>query len=532
MTRLRKLANHPAEGENMSDRPTRDTLELEVENFGPIVEAKIDLRPLTVFVGPSNTGKSYLAILIYALHRCFSSGPWFGFWRFSRESGMFQDGGRRQLPRKTIDALVLLARQGLADERKWLIDKSVVVPGAVATEIRSIFDAQGESLGNELGRSFGVSEPGTLIRKGKGNEARIVLRRFLSDDAAPDEHWMTVKSQETIFRTMIPEDTSLQIEPGWGGKSLDMLRRTSEQLVSAADQNDAGINWYAWQLIEVLTSCFAPRQVVGPLRQPAFYLPADRTGVMHTYKTVTSGLIESAPMSGARTAAPGPTLTGYLADFLQQLIALADSPPDGQGTAMRDIGTQIEDTILGGSVHVERMVLTGFPHFTYQPKDWKDRLPLMNASSMVSELGPVVLYLRHLVRPGDVLIVEEPESHLHPAMQVEFTRQLAALVRAGVRVIVTTHSEWILEELANVVRRSELCEARRKEIANGEVFLNPDQVGAWLFKPKRRPRGSVVEEMKPDDETGLYPTDYDPVSEALYNENVEIYNRIQDGSAG
>ena len=48
-----------------------ETLELEVANFGPIARAKIDLRPLTVFVGPSNTGKSYLAILIYALHRFF-----------------------------------------------------------------------------------------------------------------------------------------------------------------------------------------------------------------------------------------------------------------------------------------------------------------------------------------------------------------------------------------------------------------------------------------------------------------------------
>ena len=151
---------------------------------------------------------------------------------------------------------------------------------------------------------------------------------------------------------------------------------------------------------------------------------------------------------------------------------------------------------------------------------------------MVSDLAPVVLYLRHLVRPGDVLIIEEPESSLHPGMQVELIRQIAAIVRAGVRVILTTHSEWVLEELANIVRRSELCEAHRKEIANGEVALRPDQVGAWLFKPKRRPKGSVVEELKPDDETGLYPSDYDPVSEALYNENVEIYNRIQDGNAG
>ena len=46
-----------------------EPLQLSVSNFGPIAKAEIDLRPLTVFVGPSNTGKSYLAILIYALHR-------------------------------------------------------------------------------------------------------------------------------------------------------------------------------------------------------------------------------------------------------------------------------------------------------------------------------------------------------------------------------------------------------------------------------------------------------------------------------
>ena len=56
----------------MNDNVTKDSLELEVSNFGPIREARIDLRPLTVFVGPSNTGKSWLAILIYALHRYFS----------------------------------------------------------------------------------------------------------------------------------------------------------------------------------------------------------------------------------------------------------------------------------------------------------------------------------------------------------------------------------------------------------------------------------------------------------------------------
>ena len=49
---------------------TRNTpkVEISVRNFGPIAEADLDLRPLTVFVGPSNTGKTYLSVLIYALH--------------------------------------------------------------------------------------------------------------------------------------------------------------------------------------------------------------------------------------------------------------------------------------------------------------------------------------------------------------------------------------------------------------------------------------------------------------------------------
>lgn len=48
-------------------------LDLTVSNFGLIAEWRIELRPMTVFVGPCNTGKSYLAVLTYALHRAFGA---------------------------------------------------------------------------------------------------------------------------------------------------------------------------------------------------------------------------------------------------------------------------------------------------------------------------------------------------------------------------------------------------------------------------------------------------------------------------
>ena len=151
----------------------------------------------------------------------------------------------------------------------------------------------------------------------------------------------------------------------------------------------------------------------------------------------------------------------------------------------------------------------------------------MQTSSMVSELAPVVLYLRHLVQRGNVLIVEEPESHLHPAMQAAFARELARLVRTGVRVVITTHSEWFLEQIGNLVRLFSLPENRRAGISGADVALSPEEVGAWLFKPGSE--GSVVEEVEVDPETGLFPTDYDEVSQSLYNEGADIFNRLQEG---
>ena len=49
-------------------------MKLTVKNFGPIRQAKnIEVKPMTIFVGPGNTGKSYLAMLIYATNRVLLS---------------------------------------------------------------------------------------------------------------------------------------------------------------------------------------------------------------------------------------------------------------------------------------------------------------------------------------------------------------------------------------------------------------------------------------------------------------------------
>ena len=263
-----------------------------------------------------------------------------------------------------------------------------------------------------------------------------------------------------------------------------------------------------------------------PLNADAFYLPAGRTGVLH----VASALRHGAAGGGRRPTAGIPALSGVRADLVENLIALGRGPrPDSAGRGRRPLGELaglLEQNVLGGGVGVGRGE-GGDPIASYRPAGGERELPITRASSSVSELAPVALYLRHLVRPGDLLIIEEPESHLHPATQAAFARELARLVRAGVRVLLTTHSEWFLEQIGNLVRLSALPESRRAGLAGADVALRPAEVGVWLFEPRLRPRGAVVSELGLDEETGLYPAGYGEVGEALYNEGAEIFNRLQ-----
>ena len=97
----------------------------------------------------------------------------------------------------------------------------------------------------------------------------------------------------------------------------------------------------------------------GALNFPAFYLPADRTGVMHAHGDDDQRHDRQCADDRSRAVLhPTPTLSGLLADFLQQIIEVDRMVgPEGEGTAaVPEIGARIEETILGGSVHIERKV--------------------------------------------------------------------------------------------------------------------------------------------------------------------------------
>lgn len=511
----------------MEDKESHDlasgNYSIKVEDFGPIVSADVDLRPLTVFIGPSNTGKSYLAILIYALHQFFgaASGPF--YWPRTR----FR---RRRLALPALKALKpsASAQGSLTTWLAGMLEKGPTpsLPKDVDAVIRPILERPGVEgqLEAEIRRCFGVENPNDLVRQ-PGNHAVTKIGLAIPQEIGSQAVRYVFKfgqRSEPRFSGELPFVEPMAIGEEISGDlyfEAQRLMRIDDSAFSEEDEIELDSVWssLAHSLFESLTR---------PLARDAFYLPADRTGVMHSHQVVVSTLIQNATTAGLRPSADVPMLSGVLADFLNELILLSGRRSPKSSVGLAGI---IERNILEGVIKLNR-TRTSYPVFTYRPTGWKRDLPLMRTSSMVSELAPVVLYLRHLVHPGNLLIIEEPESHLHPAMQAAFARELVRLAHAGIRVIMTTHSEWFLDQLGNLVRLGMLPEEKRKGTADADYALRPEEIGAWLFERRQRPKGTLVKEIILDSETGLFPTDFDSVSEALYNEGAEIFNRLQEGT--
>ena len=515
-------------------------LELSVRDFGPIAEANIDLRPMTVFVGPSNTGKSYLAILIYALHGFFAGRVTGSLPSPGTELGdyavpLFNRGTPSELTISSadIDALLGWTEETLSVLRSKAAqtDFSPAMPESVSSLIVTRFrDIRGQDrlLNYEIARCFGrVDTPG-LVRYGAGGGARVSVRMRVSETGGSPESFgygFTIQAGVRDLHALVPESKHLRFDSGkinWSHRSIEQGLAWLSRQVRNADGEDRRQRFVSLLVNELAVALGT--HVFDPLTRLGYYLPAARTGIMDSYLAVVGSLIHQTSQPGVRQDASLPTLSGNLSDFLLRLTSLSDlHRVDLDG----DLAGNIERNILQGEVRMERTV-GGLPEFLYRQNGWDDDMRLMNASSMVSELAPVVLYLRHVVGPGEVLIIEEPEAHLHPAMQVEFIRQLAAAVRAGVRIVITTHSEWVLEELSNLVHLSALPESKRKGIGGAEYALTPDQLGVWLFDPKEQPLGSVVREIPFDAEYGGFVSDYEDVAVNTHNDWAGISNRLSE----
>ena len=522
----------------MVSHEERNTVRLDVSNFGPIAEASVDLRPLTVFVGPSNTGKSYLATLTYALHRFFSGDSANSKLDPSSRRSSFRSSfvfGRPEVNQPDADRqLAVIANwiQSLSNAGALGTDP-VALPNEVDSIVRRRIRARSdwnEVIPGEFARCFGTAGTNWLVRHGAPSSGAEFSLKWMHDSdegqSVPLRFDFSLDKQGFRSSGALADSVRLSIESE-SATALPFQFRLVQSIPVEEDKHSFLLSFMADQIADS-----AGDLMVSPFSRLAYYLPTDRTGIMHAHRWVAESTISSAPFASLRSSPSSPSLSGVLADFLLQMMSLGNTeshkPQDSidAQSVVDDFGAPIEEQMLWGKIRTDRSN-PAYPTISYLPNGWKTELPLMNASSMVSELAPVVLYLRHVVKPGEVLIIEEPESNLHPAMQVEFMRQLAAVVNSGVRIMITTHSEWILDELANLVRLSDLPPEKRTPRLKNEPALDPRDVGVWLFERGKEDDGSRVKELPFDVNEGGFATGYEDTARLTYNQWAAIHNLLQ-----
>ena len=92
-----------------------------------------------------------------------------------------------------------------------------------------------------------------------------------------------------------------------------------------------------------------------------------------------------------------------------------------------------------------------------QPVGRSQSVDLTSVGVGVSQALPVVL-LCLLATPGSVILLEQPELHLHPAMQLKLADFLLAAARTGRQIVVETHSEHVVNRLRLHVAADETTE--------------------------------------------------------------------------
>lgn len=150
------------------------------------------------------------------------------------------------------------------------------------------------------------------------------------------------------------------------------------------------------------------------------------------------------------------------------------------------------------------------------------KLTMDESSSAVRSLLDIGFYLRHEAKPGQLLMVDEPELNLHPENQRRIARLFARLVNVGIKVFVTTHSDYIIKELNTLIMLNH-DEPHLKRIAEDNGYLdteliNSDQIRVYMAQPgliplekgqKRRSRGHTLVPANIDPRLGIEAPSFD-----------------------
>ena len=145
-------------------------------------------------------------------------------------------------------------------------------------------------------------------------------------------------------------------------------------------------------------------------------------------------------------------------------LVLPDAPP----TRLRQVEARMRTLFPGCSVDLQQVPQTNAVTLGLRTSDDTGFHRPMHTGFGLTQVLPIVVAALS-ASEGGVMLIENPEVHLHPAGQARIGQFLADVARAGVQVLVETHSDHVL----NGIRRA---------VKTGR--LTPEQVAIHFFRPR------------------------------------------------
>ncbi len=388
------------------------------ENIGPVDSAEIELGDLTVLAGRNNTGKTYLVYALYGFLKRFRS-----LIRNAMNSPILDahisemtslsipeittrlvDGGR--LEWKDDHDMIEKLQSKLLQEMCLEYSKSGI-PRVFNTSSENFKNtSMGVKFSNDLRDEGAIGIPiGRTILwcEFEGAKVEVHLKRFEPEEELNLEHEVIYREMKDAYLVTILRD-------------LYSLRQSAQVLSSAR----LSISLFLRELD------YARSQMIRSLQQ----MEDDQSGL--------SAQVHELVRQTSRYALPIQDNIDFIRDLPN--VELGSAPKDAFLDIVNMVGGRLE--IIDDDVR-----------FISRKGDSRSfDIPLHLASSSVGEMTTLYFFLNQLAEYEDyLLIIDEPESHLDTANQIQFARLLASLVRSGVRVLITTHSDYLIKEINNLI---------------------------------------------------------------------------------
>ena len=227
-----------------------------------------------------------------------------------------------------------------------------------------------------------------------------------------------------------------------------------------------------------------------------YYFPASRTGFVLAFDEIVSGVLRDR-FGGKPTATK---LTEPTIDFISKFADIKSGKFDKGILRSRFLNLKKDENLEKVFDFINKKIIFGdiieekseenYTQFFLKPKTSNNNIEMHLASSSVVELLPLIIFLKHFNSlKGKFLVIEEPEAHFHPKSQIEIARLLVMLVNLGAKVLITTHSDYILNEINNCIKLNNVETEKQEEYLNElelpeEIIIEKERVKAYLFKEK------------------------------------------------